>query len=71
MALNAARLSAALYAALTADSRFAFTSPLTGAQQDMLHAFCDAIANGVLAEIIGNAVVTASGSAGSVTGTVS
>jgi hypothetical protein len=58
MALNATRLSTAMFAALTGDGRNGFTSPMSSTQQDMIRAWCDAIATTVVAEITGHAAVT-------------
>lgn len=51
-------LSKRIYDYLTADSRNGFVSPLTGNPQGMVRALCWAMAQGVVDEIVANAVVT-------------
>lgn len=58
MALSSSRLSTAIYNALTGDGRNGFSSPLSATQQDMLRAWCDAIASSVVSEITSFASVT-------------
>ncbi len=51
MALDEARLATAIFNTLTADQRAGFSDPLSEAQQDMIRAWCDAIAGRVVAEV--------------------
>ncbi len=51
MALDEARLATAIFNTLTADQRAGFSNPLSATQQDMIRAWCDAIAGRVVAEV--------------------
>lgn len=57
MALAHPRLSAAIYSKLTGDARAGFSDPLLPKQQDMIRAWCDAIAEAVIEELTANADV--------------
>jgi hypothetical protein len=58
MALSPTRLSTAIYNAWTGNSASGFSSPLTPAQQAIIKAQCDAIAQSVVTEITTNAQVS-------------
>lgn len=79
MALNAARLSTAIFNKLLADPRSGFSNPLTETQKDMLRAWCDAIAQAMVEELTTHAAVNVtsvsgvapgSGTSGPGTGTI-
>lgn len=71
MALDATTLAADAYTRLTSDPRNGYCSPLSPAQQDMVRAFCEAIAEAVVDHIVANAVVTVPGPGVSGPGTIS
>lgn len=72
MPLDATRLANAVYARWTGDTaRNGFSSPLTTSQQAVVRSLIESLTLEILNEITGHAVVTASGTGGSVTGTVS
>lgn len=70
MALSSSRVSAAVFAALTADPRAGFSSPMSPAQQDMVRAWCDAICAALVAELtaFGTVTVTVASVSGVTTG---
>lgn len=57
MALDPIRLSEGIYDRLTGDPKNGFSNPLAPVQQDMIRAWCNAIAAAVIAEITTNATV--------------
>lgn len=67
MALNPTRLSAAIYTLWTTNGSSGLSSPLSTAQQAIIRAQCDAIAQAVITEFVTNAVV-ATADVGTATG---